>query len=1776
MSASATASAGYTINLEAVATPTFSPAGGTYTSSQTVTINDATAGANIYYTTNGSAPTATSGTLYTGSISVSSSETVSAVAIASGYSDSSVASAAYTINNAQIALVPTITSLLPVSATVGGAAFTLTVTGTNFVSGATVQWNATALTTTFVSSTQLAAAIPASLIAAAGTATVTVTDSAGTSSGAPLTINLGAPTIGSISPASATAGGAAFTLTVTGTNFVSGATALWNGATLTTSYVSATQLTAAVPAILIAAPGTANVTVVTLDGVSLVSTFAVNSSAPVLSSLNPTSGPVGSSVTITGTNFGATQGTSTVSFSGTAATSITSWGNTQIVAVVPTGATTGNVVVTVNTLASSGSAFTVLPAPTVTGVSPASGTTAGGTSVTITGTSFVGATAVEFGSTPATSFTVNSATSITAVSPAESAGTVDIKVVTSGGQSATRNADQFTYISAPTVTGVSLASGTTAGGTSVTITGTSFIGATAVEFGSTPATSFTVNSATSITAVSPAESAGTVDIRVVTPGGTSPTSSADQFTYAVPLPAVTGVSPTVGITAGGTSVTITGSNFTGATAVNFGGTGATSFMVNSATSITAVSPAGSGTVDIRVVTPTGTSAVATGDQFTYASGPAVDTINAASGPATGGTSVTVSGVNFTGATAVNFGGTAATSFTVNSATSITAVSPAGSGTVDIRVVGPGGTSAVVSADQFTYAPIPAVSGISPSSGSTAGGISVTISGTGFSGTNFTATAVNFGSVSATSLTVNSATSIIAVSPAESTGTVDIVVITPGGTSPVNTADRFTYVIPVPAVTGIAPTSGSTAGGATVGITGNNFIGATAVNFGSTAATSFTVNSATSITAVSPAESAGTVDVTVVTPSGTSATGSGDKFTYTVPAPALTGISPAVGVPAGGATVTITGTNFTGATAVSFGSTAAASFTVNSATSITAVSPAGSNGSVDITVVTPSGTSATVNADQFTYSTTIINGTAVSGSTPIMGAEVQLYAAGQSGYGVGSTLISTTPSTVTTDASGNFALAYGTCPSAPGDQLYLVVTTAGGGGFNGGTNTNIALMTALGSCSSLSASETVKANEVTTIASAYALSAFSIVNPSGGGIAVGAPALTGDTSCNAADNWQSTGKETCNYLGLSNAFKTVRNLVNIDNASDPVFPVGQARSYTLGYNQSLANDTYVVNNSTVPQARINTLANILAACVEDSSSDSFGHCGTLFANALPFTATGTPPPPVDTLQAALNIAQNPGVSQQNQTTTENNNVMSDLFSLQATTPPYHATTDSTYNPAGYLSAAPSDWTLALTYTGGGLGLWTNVPTTTTATVPNGPSATSTESYIGPTANTALAIDAAGNVWVSAFGENSLHYNSDIAWGTSGQIEDDYDPLLAEFNNQGVPQTSPTSVSSTQVNYGGISLASASLRTTGGTATTDTVEYEQVPSALAIDPSGNLWALSAAQHADLFTYSPSISSGSNSTGFFDAFESTSTTGGDLLTIDGSGDIWGTLSASGTSHLHLRGYSTTDSASTLPTDLTSLYSYSTGSSVNSHTLTIDSKGNLWFLQGNSLYPLNTATHTSLGANAFSGGTLAASGGIIPRLVADNSGNVYGCLDSGNTTGAIDLDVFNASSSPAWTNSTAPYELQNGTAAGHRGCGNQLVLDGQGHIFAVSNFLYNAGSSVATNIDEFTTGGAAISPLLNGYTGTSASEPPTLQTDLNFGGAAAGEPVPGISAAIDGSGNLWVLNVDTIGTTGTSAPYSSTTAANNVLVEYVGIGAPVATPTSVALQNSTLGVRP
>jgi hypothetical protein len=497
---------------------------------------------------------------------------------------------------------------------------------------------------------------------------------------------------------------------------------------------------------------------------------------------------------------------------------------------------------------------------------------------------------------------------------------------------------------APVISTVSPNFGPVVGGTAITITGQKFINVKRVLIGGVEVSEFRVLSATRITATTAARTAGVVDVAVESAGGTGVLTGG--FTYATPT--ITSLTPATGTVSGATSVVITGSYFTGATAVNFGNIRATSFVVNSANQITAISPAlPVGSVTVTVVTPLGT--ITSAQSFTYVQ-PTISSLLPVRGPLTGGNTVVISGSNINGATGVLFNGVPAQTFTIASVNQINAVVPARAvaGPVTVEVVLPSGRLSTT----YTYVAAPVIGAISSTTGSANGGASVVITGTNFTD----ATGVIFGGVAARSFVINSANQITAITPTRAAGAAVVQVITPGGTA--NGASAYTFVA-APTVSSLTPNTGTTSGGTAVTINGTNLVGVTTVLFGTAAATSFNVISATQIVAIAPAVTAGVVNVTVTNAGGSAA----GAYTYSAAAPSISALSPVSGTTAGGTSVVITGTNFIGTTAVTFGGVNATSFVVNSATQITAVTPPRAPGSVTIAVVTPGGTITT----NFTFS-----------------------------------------------------------------------------------------------------------------------------------------------------------------------------------------------------------------------------------------------------------------------------------------------------------------------------------------------------------------------------------------------------------------------------------------------------------------------------------------------------------------------------------------------------------------------------------------------------------------------------------------------------------------------------------------------------------------------------------------------------------------------------------------------------------------------------------------
>ena len=380
----------------------------------------------------------------------------------------------------------------------------------------------------------------------------------------------------------------------------------------------------------------------------------------------------------------------------------------------------------------------------------------------------------------------------------------------------------------------------------------------------------------------------------------------------------------------------------------------------------------------------------------------------------------------------------------------------------------------------------------------------------------------------------------------------------------------------------------------------------------------------------------------------------------------------------------------------------------------------------------------------------LHGKTFGGQQPIAGAHVHLLEAATTGYGAASISdinsgydgSDSVGNYVLSDAGGNFDITGYACTS--GSQVYVLAEQGNPGA---GNNTAVALMAPFGTCSlSGTISGFVNINEVSTVVTAFAIAGF----------ATDAVHVASSNSALAA-------------IGLQNAFAAIPNLINVPN--------GSAYTATAG-----------TNNGVVPQTKINTLANILATCV-NSSGPASETCTVLFANATSDgTANGAHPS--DTATAAINIAHHPSST-----------LDSHLFGLQGSMPPF----------APNLMTMPNDFTLKIYYTGGGLNQ-----------------------------SSQLAVDGAGNVWVASQGNNSMNEFSPMGLAlspstgfTGGGLNNPHGVAIDISGNAWVANYSGNNIS--EFSPQGLSLAG----TTGFTGNGDLAPYE-----LAIDISGNVWTTNLA--------------------------------------------------------------------------------------------------------------------------------------------------------------------------------------------------------------------------------------------------------------------------------------------------------------------------------------------
>ncbi|WP_293371241.1 DUF1800 family protein [Nevskia sp.] len=583
--------------------------------------------------------------------------------------------------------------------------------------------------------------------------------------------------------------------------------------------------------------------------------------------------------------------------------------------------------------------------PTISSFSPAGG--APGTVVTVTGSNFSQTTQVRIGSRSAP-FTIVSDTQLTLTVP-DGALTGFVRIVnprfniSSAINFAVTAVAQVSYPQ-PSLGPHSPTSGPV--GTVVSITGSGFTGATAVWLGNDRNLPFTVVSDNEVRATITAQAtSGGFGILNPVHGGFTPM----QFTITVApvlVPTISSFSPATG--PAGTQVTVSGSNFTGATGVTVGNSSRVAVTSVTATSLSFLVPADATTGSIRVYNSS-TNGTSVGNFTVSAPGPilvpSVLSFSPTAGPV--GTVVTVNGVGFAGAIQASIGGSTRVPVSNVTATSLSFVVPAGASTSKILIFN--STYNGTSLTNFTVTAVaatPAVSGFSPASGPV--GTVVTVTGTGFTG----ATQASIGNSTRVAVSNVTATSLSFTVPAgASNGPVQIHNPTNSGSS----AGSFTVTAPAvpPAVSGFSPTSGPV--GTVVTVTGTGFTGATQASIGNSTRVAVSNVTATSLSFTVPADASnGPVQVHNATSSGTSAA----SFTVTVPAvtPVVSSFAPTSGPV--GTVVTVTGTGFTGATQASIGNSTRVAVSNVTATSLSFAVPAGaSNGVVQIHNASNSGSSA---------------------------------------------------------------------------------------------------------------------------------------------------------------------------------------------------------------------------------------------------------------------------------------------------------------------------------------------------------------------------------------------------------------------------------------------------------------------------------------------------------------------------------------------------------------------------------------------------------------------------------------------------------------------------------------------------------------------------------------------------------------------------------------------------------------------------------------------------
>jgi hypothetical protein len=899
--------------------------------------------------------------------------------------------------------VPAITTIVPTSVPVGSGSQTLTVTGTSFRDGASLQWNGVAVTTETVDNATLRATLDSSYWVNARTVPITVSNpfpATATSPSVSVSIVNPSPVLASVTPVRVGAGSGDLSLTATGSEFVNNSTPstlYWNNTALSTSYTDGETLVAVVPSSLLRAPGVATLTVRTAGpggGTSSGQAFTVEAALPVITSVSPATVQAGTAsviFTVAGAGF---QPTSTISWRGTTLPTVYVDEGT-LRATISANSTWGFLVggyageVRVSTPAPGGGTSTpelvgvTLPPVTLTALTPTFTVVGGAGTVTLTGTNFrciynggscndgnaamTTGTTVTIDGTPAVA-TWSSSTQLTATIPTNlraTARSLTIAVTNpdvsgfGGGSTATQVFEVRNP--APSISALSPTS-MPAGGDSFTlvITGTGFVqDSTAAWNGTAVPTTFISATEIHATIASDRLVAGGVAITVVsgTPGGG--TSAASPFTVGLPISlTITSMAPTsVPVGSGLVSLTLHGTGFRSTSSIAWGGVAMPTEYVDETTLRSTLSASywlDARQVNVTVANPApnaGTSApivlsIENPQPTLVAMTPTSVLMNA------GDQTLTITGTSFVNnaaATRVLWNGTALAT-TVLSTTSLTAVVPAAQlrapASVPVLVENPGpGGGDTVSQTFLVLAPVPVLGSVSPTaiqSGSTTTRVALT-------GSQFLASTIAQRDGVPIVTVYLSDTRIDAYIPTEDLRTARVASLTvstptPGGGQ--SSALSFTVGSPVPTLASIVPFSVPVGSGATALVfTGTGFAAASQIIWnGNAVSTQYVSNTELRVTLDASAwVTAEVVSAAVSTPAPGGGISASASVNITNPSPTLSAITPTQATAGyASATLTVTGSGFIGGSkpsVVRWTGTALATTLVNAST-LTAVVPSG--------------------------------------------------------------------------------------------------------------------------------------------------------------------------------------------------------------------------------------------------------------------------------------------------------------------------------------------------------------------------------------------------------------------------------------------------------------------------------------------------------------------------------------------------------------------------------------------------------------------------------------------------------------------------------------------------------------------------------------------------------------------------------------------------------------------------------------------------------------------